>query len=265
MDGFVGILLAVALIAGGIFAVVYLRPQMLSHVREMKFMTSSTIRDLQDMFGMMQADGLGDAFRNYVEIKGVVHCDQAVRTPFSAKEVAYCSSRLSAVTQREERYKDSDGNVRTRIIKDEDLLSSEDSSDVLVLRDDSSDVRVTLDIKNGCSFDIPETFDRVETVGNLGRYTYFRNFQSHRPNLLGYRMREKTISLNQPLYVLGEAYKEGNTIHIGKPVDKDKSFIVSTKSEDELVGKYEGNAKIALFGGIAAVVIGVALLVYRLM
>ena len=74
-------------------------------------------------------------------------------------------------------------------------------------------------------------------------------------------MQEKTIPLGQPLYVLGEAYKEGNTLHIGKPVDKDKSFIVSPKSEDQLVGKYQGNAKFALFGGIAAIAIGVFLLI----
>lgn len=265
MDGFMGILLPLVLIVGGVAALVYLRAKMLNHVREMKFMTTSTIRDLQDMFGMMQADGLGSAFRNYVEIKGVVHCEQAVRAPFSSREVAYCTSRLTAVTQREEQYKDNNGNVHTRTVKDEELLSNEDSADVLILKDDSSDEHVTLDIKNGCSFDIPETFDRFESRENLGNYAYFRNFRSHRPNLLGYRMQERTVSLNQPLYVLGEAYKEGNVIHIGKPADKDKSFIISTKSEDELVGKYERNAKMALFGGIAAVVVGIALLISQLM
>ena len=77
-------------------------------------------------------------------------------------------------------------------------------------------------------------------------------------------MQEKTVSLNQPLYVLGEAYKEGDIIHIGKPTDRDKTFIVSTKSEDEMIGKCESNAKFAFFGGIAAIVVGVGLLIYQL-
>jgi len=263
MKGLFGIILPLLLMVGGVLAIVYLRPKMLGHVREMKFMNTTTIKDLQEMYQMMVDGGMGDMFRNYVELKGVVHCDQPTHTPFSSQNVAYCSSKLSAVTQREEQYRDNDGHYHTRTVKDEEVLSSENSSEILLMADDSSDMRVVLDINHGCEFDVPETFDRFETVGNLGRYAYFRNFHHPRANLLGYRMQERTISLGQPLYVLGEAYKEGNTLHIGKPVDKDKSFIVSTKSEDQLVGKYEGNAKLALFGGIAAVVIGVLLLIAR--
>lgn len=258
------VILPVLFIAGGVFAIVYLRPKMQGHVREMKFMKTTTIKDLQDMYQMMVDSGMGDEFRNYIELKGVVHCDQPTKTPFSSQNVAYCSSKLSAVTQQEEQYRDNDGHYHTRTVKHEEVLSSENSSEVLYLADDSSDVRVVLDIHHGCDFDVPETLDRFEPMGNLGRYAYFRNYHHPRTNVLGYRMQERTIPLGQHLYVLGEAYKEGNVLHIGKPVDKDKSFIVSTKSEDQLVGKYEGHANLALFGGIAATAIGVLMLIARL-
>lgn len=258
-------MLPVVLIGVGIVALVLIRPQMLNHVREMKFMNTSTIREVQEMFAMIQSDGLGDSFRNYVEIKGVVHCDQPVRTPFSDQDVAYCASKLSSVTQREERYRDKDGHYRTRVVKDERVISSEESSSVLLLKDSSSDETVVLDIKNGCTFDIPETFDRFEHTNNLGRYGYFRSFTNHGPNLLGYHMKEKTIPQNQALYVLGEAYKEGDVIHIGRATEKDRKFIVSTKSEDELVGKYERRAQFALFGGIAAIVVGAGMLLSLLL
>lgn len=250
-------LFPVILIAGGAFTIVYLRPKMLNHVREMKFMTTSTLEEVQGVFDMMRADGLENTFRHYVEVKGIICCEQPVHTPFSGKEVAYCSSKLYSVTQNTEYEKDSNGNTRTRTVKKEDLLSDESSSDVLFLKDHSSNLKVALDIKRGCQFDIPETFDRFEPVRNLEDYRYFRSFQHDRPNLLGYRMKEKTIGLQQSLYVLGEAYKEGDCIHIGKPRDKAKSFIVSTKSEDELVGKYDKYAKIALLGGIGAIFAGI--------
>lgn len=261
MSGLLGILLPLLLIAGGVVSIVYLRPMMLGHVREMKYIHTTSIKELLDMYQTMADSGLGDTFRNYIELKGTVECDQPTVTPFSSQSVAYCSSKLSAVSQREEQYRDNDGHYHTRTVKEEQVLSSENSAEVLFMRDGSSDTRVALDINNGCSFDVPETFDRFETVGNLGRYAYFRNFRHPRANLLGYRMQEKTIPLGQPLYVLGEAYMEGTTLHIGKPIDKEKSFIVSTKSEDQLVGKYEGNAKVAFFGGIGAVVVGVLLLI----
>ena len=70
-------------------------------------------------------------------------------------------------------------------------------------------------------------------------------------------MTEETIEENQNLYVIGEAYKVGNKIHIGKPNDSKKPFIVTTKSEEEIVNNSDQNAKLLLIGGIIAIVIGV--------
>lgn len=261
MSGLMEILLPLLLVAGGLFAIAYVRPKMLAHVREMKFMTTTTFGELQNLFGMMQADGLGDTVRHYVEIKGMAHCDAPVRTPFSERDVAYCASTLYAVTQQEEQYRDSSGKIHRRMEKREELLADECSADTLLLKSADSDLRIVLDVASGCKFDVPETFDRFEPMSHLEHYTYFRDFRYRGPNLLGYHMKEKTVSPNQPLYVLGEAYQEGAVIHIGRPHDKEKPFIVSTKSEDEMVGQYETHSKMALLGGIAAIVAGILLLV----
>lgn len=260
------ILVSIALIIGGVLAVVLLRPQLLNKVREIKYMETTSVKDLLDMFNSMQEEGMGDHLRHYVELKGSVVCSQPIHTPFSERDVAFCASKLSAVSQREEHYQDEDGNMRVRMRRDEDVLTSETSADELNFKDSSSDISVVLDIKNGCSFDIPETLDRFEHTGNLSHYAYFRHFPTHsRANLLGYRMQEKTIALDQPLYVLGEAYEESGSIHIGKPAEKGKAFVVSTKSEDQMVGKYESQAKMALFCGMAAIAAGVILLVMKLL
>ena len=76
---------------------------------------------------------------------------------------------------------------------------------------------------------------------------------------------EKTINENQSLYVLGEAFRVGDTIHIGKPQDSKKPFIVTTKSEEDFVNKSDQNAKFALIGGIVAIVIGIIFLVKNFM
>ena len=69
-------------------------------------------------------------------------------------------------------------------------------------------------------------------------------------------MTEETIEANQNLYVIGEAYKVGNEIHIGKPQDPKKPFIVTTKSEEEIINKSSQNSLFLLVGGIVAIVIG---------
>ena len=72
---------------------------------------------------------------------------------------------------------------------------------------------------------------------------------------------EKTIDANQNLYVIGEAFRVGNTLHIGKPQDSKKSFIITTKSEEDLINSSNQKAKFALIGGIIAIVIGIIMLI----
>ena len=119
----------------------------------------------------------------------------------------------------------------------------------------------------GCNLDIPKTFDRFEPKNNLSNYRYFNSFSLNRygAETTGFRMTEKTINDNQNLYVLGEAFKVGDTIHIGKPQDSKKPFIVTTKSEEDFVNKSNQNALFSLIGGIAAIAIGVILIVKNFM
>ncbi|MFQ7075018.1 MAG: GIDE domain-containing protein, partial [Clostridia bacterium] len=111
----------------------------------------------------------------------------------------------------------------------------------------------------GCDLDIPKTFDRFEPKNNLSNYRYFNSFSVNRfgAETLGFKMTEETIEENQNLYVIGEAFRVGDTIHIGKPEDKKKPFIVTTKSEEDLINKSNQNAMFSLVGGIVAIIVGI--------
>ena len=74
-------------------------------------------------------------------------------------------------------------------------------------------------------------------------------------------MIEETIEANQNLYVIGEAFRVGNTLHIGKPQDANKPFIITTKSEEDLVNSSNQSAMFALIGGIIAIVVGIVLFI----
>ena len=78
---------------------------------------TKTISELNDMFSQMDANGLGNDYREFVELKGTVVSDNLVETPFSNRKVVYCESRLAQVTETREQYRDSNGNIRTRIRK----------------------------------------------------------------------------------------------------------------------------------------------------
>ena len=78
-------------------------------------------------------------------------------------------------------------------------------------------------------------------------------------------MTEKTIDANQNLYVIGEAFKVGDKIHIGEPQDNKKPFIITTKSEEDLINKSNQNALFLLIGGIVAILIGCGMMISMFM
>ena len=216
------------------------------------------------MFSQMGDAGLGNEYREFVELKGTISSDNLLETPFSNRKVAYCESKLTQVIETKEQYRDSNGNMQTRIKKQENTISNEKSSQEISMTDSSSNEKVVLEINGvGCKLDIPKTFDRFEPKNNLRSYRYFNSFAWDRygAETLGFKMIEETIEVDQNLYVIGEAFKVGDTIHIGKPQDSKKPFIVTTKSEDDLVNNSKQNAMFALIGGIIAIVIGIIMFI----
>jgi len=237
---------------------------MQNNATEIKYMQTKTISELNDMFSQMDANGLGNDYREFVELKGTVLSDNLVETPFSNRKVAYCESKLTQVTETREQYKDSNGNIQTRIKKHENTISNEKSSQDISITDNSSNESIILEINAaGCNLDIPKTFDRFEPKKNLGNYRYFNSFSWDRfgAETLGFKMTEETIDANQNLYVIGEAFRVGNTLHIGKPQDSKKPFIITTKSEEDLVNSSNQKAMFALVGGIIAIVIGIIMFI----
>lgn len=254
-----GIIVPLVLIGGGIVVVFYIRPKTKNSVMEIKYMQTKQIVELQNMFKQMQDSGLGNEYREFVELKGQIVADNLVETPFSNRKVAYCESTLYQVTESKEEYRDSNGRYSTRVREEQNIISNEKSSQHIYLKDSSSNEIVALEINaTGCNLDIPKTFDRFEPKSNLSRYRYFNSFTWNRygAETLGFKMTEKTINENQNLYVIGEAFKVGNMLHIGKPQDNKKPFIVTTKSEEDLVNTSDKNAMLYLAGGIIAIIAG---------
>ena len=259
-----GFIVPLILIGGGLVAIFYFRPKTKNDITEMKYMKTKTISELKEMFTQMDENGLANDYREFVELKGTIVSDNLVDTPFSNRKVAYCQSKLSQVTETTEQYRDSNGNYRTRVSKHETEISGEKTSQEILLKDSSTNEPVSVEINaTCCKLEIPKTFDRFEPKNNLNSYRYFNNFSWNRfgAETLGFKMTEETIEPNQNIYVIGEAFKVGDTIHIGKPMDNKKPFIVTTKSEEDLINSSNQKALTMLVGGIIAIIIGIIFLI----
>lgn len=259
-------IIPLALVVGGLVAIFYLRPKIKNSVTEIKYMQTKSISELNDMFKQMDENGLGNEYREFVELKGTIVSDNLVETPFSNRQVAYCESKISQVVETTSEYRDKEGNLRTEVNKKEIPITDEKSSQEIYIKDSSSEESVIIEINaSGCKLDIPKTFDRLENRNNLGSYRYFNSFSLNRfgADTIGFKLMEKTIDANQSLYVIGEAFRVGNVLHIGKPQEGKKPFIVTTKSEEDLVNSSDKKALWYLVGGIATIVIGIVMFVAK--
>ena len=215
---------------------------------EIKFMKTTPIGELKGLLEHNEKEGLS-GYRHYVEIKGSAGSDSPEKTPYSERDVAYYDSYLYQVYEEVHTFRDDKGNTHRQIVKKESQISSQQSSNPVTVKDNQTGDKVYLDVnQTGLKMETLKTLDRFEPANNMKNYNFFSgfSFSNMGARTLGFRMLEKTIPLGQPLYILGEAWLEGTRIQIGKPGEKDKPFIVSVRSEADIVQSNVKNARIAL-------------------
>lgn len=250
-------LLGIVLIAAGVGYGIYMFKKNEAKALEMQYMQTTSVADAVSLVDeMASAD---PEYHHYVELKGTLFSDTPVQSPFTERAVAFYKSSCYSVNEETYTQKDSHGNTRTETRKKENQISSESSSVPIYLKDASSDQKVYIDIESfSGDVDLQQGCDRFEQAGSgwlqshpafLSGWDRSRNSGSR---FLGYHLVEKLLYTNQPVYVLGEVYRNGDRVCIGKSVIAKKQSMLSYKSEDQLVAdiKRQKNMSLAM-GGIA--------------
>ncbi len=230
---------------------------------EIKFMQTTPIKELIAILRDNAAAGL-DGYRHYVELKGSADSDNPEKAPFSEKEVAYYNADLFQVYEEKYTYKDDKG-THQKMRKKETLMSNQKSSGPVVLKDSQSGEKAYIDVsQSGIKLDTLKTLDKFEPESSVKKYNFFGSFRYSNmgARTLGFRMIEKTIPVGHSLYVLGEAWLEGLKVKMGRPCDGKKPFIVSVRSETDIVQSNNRSARIALIIGIVIAIAGVLVMIF---
>ncbi len=231
---------------------------------EIKFMKTTPIGELKALLEDSEKEGL-HGYRHYVELKGSAGSDDPEKTPYSKRDVAYYQSYLYQVYQEVHTFRDDKGRTHRQLVRKEAQMGNQQSSNPITVNDRQTGDKVYLDVnQSGLKLETLKTLDRFEPVNNMRKYDFFSGFQFSNmgSKTLGFRMLEKTIPLGQQLYFLGEAWLEGNRIQLGKPGEKDKPFIASVRSEEDIVQTNVKNANIALVFGILIAIAGIAVMIF---
>lgn len=261
MQIFIGVFF---ILIGVVFAI-YRFKKNSATVLEIKYTQTTSIADAKDIVeNMLSSD---PNYHHYVELKGVLNTDEVVVAPFCGRQVAYYENKCYSVTEETKVTHDSNGNARTRVQKSERELSSEKSSTPMYIKDQSCNTPVYVDIGSfGPDATIQVGCDRFENNNSQWMSSHSHMFSSHGAHcggsrFLGYRLKENILNVNQPLYILGELYMNGDSLYIGRSMVSKKPYKLSFMSEDQLISDIKKGNLVAFVFGSIMLLIGVIIIV----
>jgi hypothetical protein len=155
-----------------------------------------------------------------------------------------------------------DGRTTRTRQEREETVSENESTTPFALGDDTGSVLIH---PEGADIDRPEQvvdrFDQRSTAERAGDGFVSALLRSGQDSgTLGFQHQEWIIRPGTELYVQGEVADRTGALVFARPRDKG-DFVISTRSEEEIVAGAERNAKLALGGAVVAAVLGVILVI----
>jgi hypothetical protein len=231
---------------------------------QMKSTETSQAGELQEISASVAKDIGAGSFNQITEVKGTVQCGSPLISELAKADCVYYAMRVTR--EYEETYWDTDsnGNRVQRTRRGGDTVAQNTRSVPFYVRDESGTIKVN---PEGASYVTEKAYSRFEPgeasgqslrIGgltiNLGGIIGNTNRRT-----IGYRYEEDIIPLNRDVYVLGEAADASGELCLQKPSGKGKKFIISVKSEEELIRGAKGAMTVLLILALVAGIGGITL------
>ncbi len=239
---------------------------------------TSTIGSIQKLVSEVAADMGGQAtgYKDYVEVKGRVVCDSPHRGELSEQLGAIVEIDVIRVAERLEESRDAHGHIRSTWRKHEETLSSNRRESPFSIDDGSG----RLNVKSNRSIELVKSFEQFQPEGgagfgggqlslSMGRFQISLGGGGWDPTssrTLGYKYIERILPVGKPVYAIGEvAVTEDDGLVLRAPTDEDKKkpFVLSPRTEEEIVKSAEKSAAVLkiiaavlALGGLALAVVG---------
>ena len=271
----------IALIAGAVVALLGLFFWIQKGKREgegaaMELADTSTVAAVNENYQSITGSLGSGNFTHFVELKGQAHAEHPLTSELAQEKVIYYKAQVIHKYERLEEKRDSNGKINRRwVSRSETVQDNEQWADGWGLKDSTGFIEVDaskaklhhekLLSKHEQGNNPPQGLN-VNLGGlklNIGGGTSSNNYRSK-----GYEYLEYGIRVGTDLYVLGDANDRDGVLRVSKPTDRKQPFIVSTKSEDELVATAGSKAKSAKIGayvcwglGAAGVIAGLVMII----
>ncbi|OJJ18230.1 hypothetical protein BKI52_25750 [marine bacterium AO1-C] len=221
-----------------------------------KYYETSRVADVLDIYQQLGENLNGQYKGGIVELVGQGVTNNPLTAEHSGKPALYYRAKKIREYEKRETVRETDINgklVEKEVIKKGTETVSDNTRYVPFYLQDDSGGQIKINIKGATKHTVRtmNTFKSRSEIGSIDNTT-----------TKGYRYIEDIIPLNARLYVLGQAVEDSGELTIAKPSrDKDVEYIVSTKSEQELIKGAEDASVGYMIGAIFLTVTGIVLII----
>jgi hypothetical protein len=207
------------------------------------------------------AEGVGQGSLSYLtEVKGKIECEETLVSELANVGCVYYSMTIER--RYEETYYETDdkGNRHRRTRSGSETMAHNERHVPFYVRDSTGKILIKA---GGAEFIAEKVLSKFEpaSIASGGRIS-FGGFSMEVPSMgmigdrktTGYSFEEYAISVGRDIYVNGQATDRDGELCIASP-GKDSKFIVSVKSEEELIQDV-GSAILWMKIGAAAAAVG---------
>lgn len=206
------------------------------------------------------------SFTKVAELKGTVECSSPLIAEMSGTSCVWYRSTVTREYEEPYTDRDSDGKSRSGTRRGSENVSTNERRTPFTVRDESGAVEVEPDgapvegVKVLSRF---EQGDRGSTI-SVGGFKLSLGAMGGGRRTIGYKLEELALPVGARVYVLGEARDDGGRLRVAKPAAKGGRFMITVKSEEQLVKSAKTGSKvltvISAVCAVAAIVVFVLVL-----
>jgi len=256
-------------IFGGILIVIgiilfFVQKNYSTKLQSIRSATSSTVAELQRIASEIAGEIGSGNLREYVKVRGMIRSDRPLISELKQAPCVYYSMKVVREYEEQHTTRDSEGKSRTETRRGSETISSNTQSTPFSLVDNSGELIVNPDGGNIDTVQVLDEFRRENTNGtsiSFGGFTLALGAGMGGRRTIGYRYTESILPCDREVLVIGTAADEGGKLTLRKPIQSDKKFIISLKSEEELAKSTANAAQGFFYGMIGCLSVGAILVI----
>jgi hypothetical protein len=243
------------LIAVGI-ALFFVQRHQKNRAFSLKSARQTTVAELNDTAGAVAAEIGGGSWRDYVKVVGQIHCDRPLTSELKQETCVYYKMSVTREYEETVTSRDKDGKVTQSTRRGSETVSSNEQSVPFWLDDGSGRIEVNPHGAGIEAISVLDEFRQGDEGGKIafGRFSF--RVSSGGRRTLGYRYREQVLPLGRRVLVLATVSDGVGSLVLQKPLDAQRAFIVSLKTDEELTQSAERAAQGLFYGMVGCFAVG---------